>query len=117
VKTFRITTTYKTQYHDPIQLEAGDQVKLGEEEQEEKWKGWIWGETDTQKGWIPMQIVNISADRTTGIITESYSAQELDVDAGDQIVPLKSLNGWTWALNQRTNRHGWIPDEIIAREQ
>lgn len=117
MKTYQTTTAYKTQYHDPIQLETGDRVELGEEEQEEKWKGWIWAETPTQKGWIPMQIVEFSNDRASGIITEPYSAQELDVEEGDPIVPLKSLNGWTWALNQRTNQQGWIPDEIINMEE
>ena len=112
-KVHRILKAYKTQYTDPIILKVGDKVHLGEEETEEKWKGWIWAETSKQKRWIPIQIVEISSDKKSGTILLEYSAQELDVEPGDEIIKLQSLNGWTWSKNIKNNSEGWIPDEII----
>jgi hypothetical protein len=108
-----ITKPYKTQYSNPITLKAGEVVTLGQEETEEKWKGWIWAETANDKGWIPIQIVNFIEGRTKGIITASYTAKELDVEAGDEVVKIKSLNGWSWVRNLKNNEEGWIPDEMI----
>ena len=113
MKTFKILKAYKAQYENPIVLNIGEKVLLGEEEKEEKWKGWIWAESKTNSGWIPIQILEISDDKKTGTVLEFYSAQELDVEKGDLIEKIKSLNGWTWSKNIRTTGEGWIPDEII----
>jgi hypothetical protein len=112
--TFKILKAYATQYHTPIVLQVGDVVVLGEEEQDEKWKGWIWAEHGTNKGWIPMQILEIAPNAKQGLVLEFYSAQELDVNENDLVEKIKSLNGWTWCRNLRTKKEGWIPDEIIA---
>lgn len=53
----KIAKSYQTKYPNPIEVAAGDIVTLGEEEKEEKWKGWIWAESKTHKGWIPIQII------------------------------------------------------------
>ena len=113
MKTYKILKDYKTQYKDPIVLNVGDKVVLGKEEKEEKWKGWIWAESENNKGWIPIQIIEISNDKKTGKTLEFYSAKELNVDKGDLIEKIKSLNGWTWSKNLRTKNEGWIPNEII----
>ena len=38
MKTYKILKEYKTQYENPIVLNVGEKVILGEEEKEEKWK-------------------------------------------------------------------------------
>lgn len=113
MKTYKILKDYKIQYENPIVLNVGEKVNLGEEEKEEKWKGWIWAESKISKGWIPIQILEISDDKKTGTILEFYSAKELNVEKGDFIEKIKSLNGWTWSRNLKTKNEGWIPDEII----
>lgn len=108
---FVVLKSYRTEFHEPLILEEDDEVNLGEEEKEEKWKGWIWAENEKGKGWAPVQIFDISPDRTKGKVLEYYSAQELDADEGDEVIIKKSLNGWSWAENIRTKKTGWIPDE------
>ncbi len=106
-----INKSYKTKYTNPILLKEGDVVILGAEEKEVKWQGWIWATFENISGWIPKQIVkNISADK--GIVTDNYSARELDVEAGDSVFIIKELNGWYWVRHLRTNEEGWIPKEI-----
>ncbi|MBS1517866.1 MAG: hypothetical protein JSS91_07250 [Bacteroidetes bacterium] len=114
MKVYRILKTYRTIYKNLISLKKGDTVNLGEEEKEEKWKGWIWTETAAEKGWIPLQILEIAEDGKTGRILEDYTAKELDADEGDSVLKIKSLNGWTWSRNMKNNDEGWIPDEIIG---
>ena len=113
MKTYKILKEYKAQYENPIILNVGEKVNLGEEEKEEKWKGWVWAESNTNKGWLPIQILEMSNDRKTGIIIEYYTAKELTVEKGDIIEKTKSLNGWTWSRNIKTENEGWIPDEVI----
>lgn len=108
-----VIKSYQKQYLDPIQLKVGDNVVLGKEETEEKWKGWIWAEIKNNSGWIPMEIISFSEDKKAGVILENYSAAELSVNLGDELEVLKSLNGWFWVKNLQTNEEGWIPSECI----
>lgn len=110
----RVKKTFKTTFSNPIVLNIGDIVTLIEEETEEKWKGWISVETSTNKGWIPKQIIEILDNNKTGKILEFYSAKELNVEEGDLIGKIKSLNGWTWSININTKEEGWLPDENIT---
>ena len=108
-----IIQPYQKQYLNPIILNTGDKVVLGNEETEEKWKGWIWAESITNSGWIPMQIIEFSSDRKTGIISKEYSAQELAVEKNDFVLIIESLNGWLWVKNILNNEEGWIPSECV----
>jgi hypothetical protein len=111
---YKILKAYTPQYTNPIILHPGETVLLGEEEKDQKWKGWIWAESENNKGWIPLQILFVSDDKTRGTVKEHYSAAELAVEEGDIAVKIKSLNGWTWSKNLRTSEEGWIPDEAIS---
>ena len=115
MNTFKIIKPYSAQYKSPIVLRTGDEVMLGKEEQEEKWKGWLWAESENCAGWVPIQILQLSEDKRKGKVLEFYSAKELDVEAGDDIIKIRSLNGWTWSKNLRTNDEGWNPVNNIYR--
>jgi exosome complex RNA-binding protein Rrp4 len=109
-----IIKSYERQYLNPIVLDIGDKVLLGNEETEEKWEGWIWAESKNNSGWIPRQIIEFSSDQKSGIISKKYSAQELSVQKYDSVVIIESLNGWVWVKNILTNEEGWIPSECVS---
>lgn len=104
---------YETPYDDPITLQAREVVTLGEEEQEEKWKGWIWADNGKKAGWVPIPIIDFHADKQTGEVTESYTAQELNVLPGEKVLTQKSLNGWAWVVKIENGEEGWIPEEVL----
>jgi hypothetical protein len=52
-----------------------------------------------------------SKDNKHGIISEYYSAKELNVNEGDSVFLLKELNGWYWVKHSKTDEEGWIPKE------
>ena len=109
---YKVKKEYQSHYKDPITLSIGDIVILGEEEKEEKWKGWIWAEHNSQSGWIPLQIVEVMPE-SKGKIKENYSAKELDVKKGEVVVSIKEMNGWLWVMNEK-NEEGWIPAENVV---
>ena len=43
-----------------------------------------------------------------------YSAQELDVDTGDEVVLEYELGGWCWCKHA-DGRCGWVPTEHLER--
>jgi hypothetical protein len=114
---FTCIATHQTEYPEPIKLSAGELVSLGEHAPEENWKNWIWTvKSSGQGGWVPEQLIDIfesDSNLQQGVVKEDYSARELNVNIGDKVVKIKSINGWTWVKNLNTEEEGWIPDDII----
>ncbi|MDQ3022423.1 MAG: SH3 domain-containing protein [Bacteroidota bacterium] len=108
----RVIKSYSTKYNNPLVLKKGDMVKLGVEEKEEKWRGWIWATLGNISGWIPKQIVG-TIDENNGIISEDFSAKELNVTDGEFVIPVVELNGWLWVRSSWTCEEGWIPKENV----
>jgi len=105
---------HKTEYEKPLILIKGELIKLGQRAPEENWRDWIWAENrNKESGWIPIQIVDFSEDKTAGIVLENYSAKELNIKTGELVTKIKSINGWTWVKRESDNAEGWIPDETI----
>ncbi|MEN7549859.1 SH3 domain-containing protein [Rapidithrix thailandica] len=115
---FKTIESHKTEYENPIRLNKGENVKLGERAPEKNWKDWIWAENNKKEGgWVPIQIVDFSENQQQGIILEDYSAKELNINKGELITKLKSINGWTWVRKTDDNDEGWIPNEIIEKKK
>ena len=103
-------TTWTPVYKNPIILNKGDFVKIGEEDDE--WKGWQWCITSNNSGWVPKQIIKLLTE-TEGEILENYSAEELEVDINETISAIKETNGWILGRLDRTGKEGWLPKEIL----
>lgn len=108
---YKIRVDYITDVVIPMNLKVGDIVKLGEEAKEDKWKGWIYATKDSIEGYVPMQIIELLADKNYGKIKEDYTAKEISVKTGDDIIKIKCLNGWAWV--RKESEEGWIPEEVI----
>ena len=103
-KQARVVRDYVPQYADPIQLERGQQVTVGVED--ETFRGWKWCRaSDGREGWVPVEI--ISAEGSKGVMLESYSAVELSVISGE-IVTVE-LERPDWLLVRSRDKKGWIP--------
>lgn len=109
-----IIKSYTAQYINPITLFPRDEVTLGQEETEEKWKGWIWATHGGQAGWIPLQIIANRVENKARI-TAAYTARELSVSVGDQVAVSHTLNGWLWADFGAVS--GWIPAECVEETE
>lgn len=103
----RIVRDYRTQYANPIRFAAGEIVTLGERDTE--WPAFIWTTTpmDGNAGWAPFDWLKPLGDGRAEALRD-YSAQELDVDAGDAVVRLHELGGWWWC-ERADGQCGWVP--------
>lgn len=114
---FKTTAPHRTEYEHPIKLEKGESITLGERAPEENWRDWIWAENNRgHGGWVPVQLIDCTEDEMRGTVLEDYSARELNVDPGEEITKIKTLNGWTWVRRMSDREEGWIPDESIGDE-
>lgn len=107
----RVATDYRTQYANPIRFAAGDIVTLGERDSE--WPAFVWTITaDGNAGWAPHDwLAPLGNGRAEAL--RDYSAQELDVGAGDEIVLHSELGGWWWAERSDGCR-GYVPATHLA---
>lgn len=110
-----VIENHRTEYPNPIILTSGEKVIVGEESGE-SWANWIFCTKldNSNSGWVPKQIINYKDD--CGIITEDYSAKELDLDTGTIIEGIRELNGWLWSRNKKTDEIGWIPLEKLEKK-
>ena len=90
-------------------------LKYENKKGKETWKGWVWCETPEEKCWVPYQIIEKQGERH-GKLKEEYIATELNVDKVDSIEAEKELNGWVWGRNVNKNEYGWVPLEILEKE-
>lgn len=102
----RIVRDYRAQYANPIRFATGEVVALGERDSE--WPAFIWTTTtDGNAGWAPFDWLKPMGDGRAEALRD-YSAQELDVDVGDDIVLQHELGGWWWCAHA-DGRQGWVP--------
>ncbi len=105
-----VTSPHRSDYPEPITLKAGDHVSVGQEyDGPEGWEKWYLCAAPGQKdGWVPGQIIEQN-EPGRGVITEDYTASELDTALGDRLAGSRILNGWLWAERLSDGITGWVP--------
>jgi len=108
--TYIVIEQHETEYPNPIKLKAGERVIIGEESTD-TWFNWVFCTKidGSNEGWVPKQIIEYDS----GIISQDYSAKELNVEKGMIVEGIKELNGWLWSKIKSTDEKGWIPLEKI----
>ncbi|WP_232428084.1 SH3 domain-containing protein [Burkholderia ubonensis] len=105
-----VTKPHRSDYPNPITLNKGDPLVIGEKYQgPEGWDDWFFCTTPGQAGgWVPLQVIERLPDGT-GRALEDYTARELDVDAGEMLIGARTLNGWVWCERLSHDDAGWVP--------
>jgi uncharacterized protein YraI len=113
-RTYRVIKEHISTYPDPIVLKKGERIVVGMEyDKDPEWEGWIWCENiNGKKGWAPKQYLKIAGN--TGIVRCDYSANELTVKVGEEIIVYKTENGWAWSRNS-IGELGWVPLKNITK--
>jgi uncharacterized protein YgiM (DUF1202 family) len=110
----RVIKEWKVTYPDPIDVQAGEDVKLGVTDPE--WPGWQWCTgVRGRSGWVPIAFF-ILVDKETGRMRCNYSAQELAVSIDEKINLHQQESGWYWASNT-AGKKGWIPAKNVELQQ
>jgi uncharacterized protein YgiM (DUF1202 family) len=94
---------------DPIEIAPGEKVSVGHEDDE--FPGWKWCKArDGCKGWVPVEL--LSSEGTEAIVLYDYSARELAVQPGEEVVVEDARHNWLLVRNGLRER-GWIPEYNI----
>jgi len=103
-----VVEAHETEFTNPIIVTQNEKIII-EKETDEDYENWFFCKKldNSNSGWIPEGI--IKKENNYGIITEDYSAKELNVDKEFIVKGIKELNGWMWCECENTNEIGWIP--------
>jgi hypothetical protein len=115
---YKVIKRWAISYPAPINLRAGDRIKidLAKKEENPEWQGWVWCLSKDGAGWVPLQLLKTDKnlrDNTTAIVLQDYSARELALTPGEILTSEKVLNGWLWASKDTSDSTGWVPLECV----
>ncbi|MBV6682623.1 hypothetical protein KV679_02840 [Bacillus sp. JRC01] len=114
MKRYIIIQPHLSTYPDPITLNTGDKVIYGREDTE--YPNWIFCISPSgKKGWVPKQILSTDPSTDIATVTQSYSAHELTVEAGENMTAHHHLNEWT-LCRRDTGEEGWIPNRCLMKQ-
>jgi SH3-like domain-containing protein len=78
----RVRAEYKVQYQNPIQVKAGQSVRVGRADHD--YLSWLWCcAADGREGWIHLEL--IAGEGPIATVLRDYSAKELPVRPGDEV--------------------------------
>jgi uncharacterized protein YgiM (DUF1202 family) len=105
----RIKLEHRVEYPNPIQVTAGEKVRIGREDDE--YPGWKWCQASNgREGWIPVELLSHEGVEVT--VLHDYSARELSVQPGDEVEVEDTRHHWLLVRNVR-GEQGWIPASHI----
>jgi protein-tyrosine phosphatase len=103
----RIQKAHKNSFDYPFDFYNDTPIKVLESDKENlNWKKCRLA--DGTEGWVPETAIEETQEGWRTI--QDYSALEMDVEIGEEIIVYEELFGWAWA-EKDTHEHGWIPIE------
>jgi uncharacterized protein YgiM (DUF1202 family) len=100
-----IALQYNVEYPDPISVKAGERVDVGREDDD--FPGWKWCKASNgREGWVPVEL--LLDEGGEAIVSQNYSARELEVRPGEEVVVEDARHKWLLVRNANGER-GWIP--------
>lgn len=109
-KKYLVIAPHESEFPNPITFEKGAPLVVGaKHEGAEGWENWFLCSTPGQEpGWVPGQIIE-RLDGTAGRALEDYTARELNVREGEEVMGARALNGWLWCEKPAGSASGWVP--------
>ncbi len=105
----RVRSEYTVEYSDPLRVARGEAVTVGREDDE--FPGWKWCRaSDNREGWVPVELLSNQGPEAT--LVQDYSAQELSVQPGEEVVVEDARHSWLLVRN-RSGARGWIPGSHV----
>lgn len=110
VRQFTTTAEYRVLDRAPLQLSAGDSVRLGLPDVD--WPGWTWVTAINGRGsYVPEDLLEARADGTA-LVLKDFHARDLSVSRHERVTSLREVKGWHWCRNGR-GEEGWLPAYLL----
>lgn len=107
---FLVRSDYEVIDRSPLELDAGDRVKIGPEDAD--WPGWVWVLVESGRGsYVPKDHLEMITENTARVILP-FNARDLSVRKGDSVESLRELKGWHWCRNM-AGIEGWLPEYLL----
>ncbi len=116
--TYRVIKDHASSYPDPITVQAGEIFKVSKKT--DRWNDdprcvWVWCTDQREKsGWMPKNIIQPVDEGSKGTTRTPYSAVELTVSVGDELIGEREEAGWVWARDNK-GQLGWVPSDHIEK--
>ncbi|OWA36815.1 hypothetical protein B9G55_01675 [Saccharibacillus sp. O16] len=111
----RVIRSYTTAYPEPIILQKGECVAVGEEDTQ--YPGWIrCMHPQGRSGWVPVNRLVREEQGERAIVLEDYSAHELTVEPEEELTVLEEESGWLRCMRQ-SGEIGWLPRDHVEQER
>ncbi len=113
VDAMRVIASYRTQYHQPIEVDTGTRVSFHDRPDDGEFPGWKWAQADDgNAGWVPRAF--FGPGQGSAVALRPYSARELDVEIGSCVRLIEEFSGWLRVIDE-AGRAGWIPASCVER--
>ncbi|MHA1958791.1 MAG: SH3 domain-containing protein [Candidatus Thorarchaeota archaeon] len=104
----------KHESENPISLVARKEDVLKGEEKETEWEGWLWCVNEAGiHGWVPKAYLKPLTKPGNFQLLQDYSARELSVEPGLEVIVLLEESEWVWVRNP-IGDEGWIPKRNLS---
>jgi hypothetical protein len=102
---YRVLADYDVHDPQPLQLEAGQEVRIVRSDL--GWPGWVWIEGGNNAGWIPeSHLEGISPGRAR--TTSAFDGSDLSARRGDVLIVEEEAPGWIRG-RRGDGVSGWFP--------
>ncbi|HEX6285846.1 MAG TPA: SH3 domain-containing protein [Acidimicrobiia bacterium] len=110
----RATSAHEIPAREPIRLEPGHQVEVGEPDSQ--WPAFVFVTGPTGQGWVPSR--HLSADAGTAVVVTPYDTTELSLEAGEvvDVLDRDDESGWWWC-RRGDGAQGWVPVSALEPEK
>lgn len=106
-----VSRAYRTQYPNPIRVLCGERVRWVDRADDGEFAGWKWAVAPSGlEGWVPRAWFGAGDAQSSAL--RDYSAQELPIGAGEEVLELDEFSGWIWVMD-RKGRCGWVPQDHV----
>ncbi len=114
---YRVVKDYQSSNPQPFSVLTGEMFRVSEKV--DHWAGnpdwtWVWA-TDPHghSGWVPQSLIALDQGGITATACYTYTAAELTVSSGDELLVSEAKNGWAWSTDQHRD-NGWVPLECLV---
>jgi hypothetical protein len=108
--TFTANSDYEEKDSDPLRLNPGDPVHIGQADR--AWPGWVWASNERgHDGYVPEEILKPLGDGRFAA-SEAFDPTVLTIRRGDRLVSIRQIHGWHWCRHE-CGREGWVAGYLL----
>ncbi|WP_411844699.1 SH3 domain-containing protein [Roseibacillus persicicus] len=110
MKKLTANADYEELDRNPLNLQLGQKVTVGEEDK--TWPEWIWTQTENGlSGYVPKDYLDLD-NSPQATVTNEFDGTILKVSKGEVIESEFELGGWHWCHDDE-GKKGWVPNYLF----